>query len=675
MSGVDLRGLRRKQGQTPSLERCAVVECAGMDYPVHRGDTMALGLHDRYCAISLVEDDDAHMKVSLGCGEMGLSAHLQASKTGNTRFFTSNTHSSVVLQGFDQLRIEGLLCDVTLVAGDGDEAFPVHRAMMASSSDYFKAMFTGGMKEQDLMCIKLHGVNRIGLKKIIDFIYTAKLSLNMENLQDTLEAASFLQILPVLDFCKVFLISGVSLENCVEVGRIASAYNLAEVDKYVNNFILKNFPALLGTGEFVKLPVERLAFALSSNGLRRCSELELFKAACRWLRAEDGRMEHAARLMRNVRFPLMSPSELINHVQTVDFMRTDNACVNLLLEASNYQMMPYMQPVMQSERTAIRSDSAHLVTLGGVLRQQLVVSKELRLFDEKAHEWRALAPMDAPRYQHGIAVIGNFLYVVGGQSNYDTKGKTAVDTAFRYDPRYNRWMQVACLNEKRTFFHLSALKGHLYAVGGRNAAGELATVECYNPRTNEWTYVAKMNEPHYGHAGTVYGGYMYISGGITHDTFQKELMCFDPEADRWTQKAPMTTVRGLHCMCTVGDRLYVIGGNHFRGTSDYDDVLSCEYYSPALDVWTGIAAMLRGQSDVGVAVFDNKIYVVGGYSWNNRCMVEIVQKYDPDKDEWHKVFDLPESLGGIRACTLTVYPPDELALAGSPSRESPLSAP
>ncbi|KAK3508853.1 hypothetical protein QTP70_010517 [Hemibagrus guttatus] len=192
-----------------------------------------------------------------------------------------------------------------------------------------------------------------------------------------------------------------------------------------------------------------------------------------------------------------------------------------------------------------------------------------------------------------------------------------------------------------------------------------ATVECYNPRTNEWSYVAKMNEPHYGHAGTVYGGYMYISGGITHDTFQKELMCFDPEADRWTQKAPMTTVRGLHCMCTVGDRLYVIGGNHFRGTSDYDDVLSCEYYSPALDVWTGIAAMLRGQSDVGVAVFDNKIYVVGGYSWNNRCMVEIVQKYDPDKDEWHKVFDLPESLGGIRACTLTVYPPDELALAGT----------
>ncbi len=82
---------------------------------------------------------------------------------------------------------------------------------MSSLRHLFLSSFfpPGGMKEQDLMCIKLHGVNRIGLKKIIDFIYTAKLSLNMENLQDTLEAASFLQILPVLDFCKVFLISGV----------------------------------------------------------------------------------------------------------------------------------------------------------------------------------------------------------------------------------------------------------------------------------------------------------------------------------------------------------------------------------------------------------------------------------------------------------------------------------
>ena len=71
------------------------------------------------------------------------------------------------------------------------------------------------------------------------------------------------------------------------------------------------------------------------------------------------------------------------------------------------------------------------------------------------------------------------------QSNYDTKGKTAVDTVFRYDPRTNGWMEMASLNEKRTFFHLSAIGAHLYAVGGRNSAGELATVEKYHPKENQ----------------------------------------------------------------------------------------------------------------------------------------------------------------------------------------------
>lgn len=120
----------------------------------------------------------------------------------------------------------------------------------------------------------------------------------------------------------------------------------------------------------------------------------------------------------------------------------------------------------------------------------------------------------------------------------------------------------------------------------------------------------------------------------------------------------MTELRGLHCMCTVGDRLYVMGGNHFRGSSDYDDVLGCEYYSPDADQWTVVAPMPKGQSDVGVTVFNGQIYVVGGYSWNSRCMVDIVQRYDPEQDVWDRVFNVLEPLGGIRACTMTVHLPE-----------------
>ncbi|KAG7467236.1 hypothetical protein MATL_G00151250 [Megalops atlanticus] len=599
---------------------------------------------------------------------------VQAPKPSN-RLFNSTEHGSAILQGFECFRSDEALCDVTLVPGDSDEAFPVHRVIMASSSDYFKAMFTGGMKEQELKVIKLHGVSETGLRNIIEFIYTSRVTLSLASLQDTLEAASFLQVLPVLGFCKELLSSEVTIDNCVEVGRIASDLLLEEVQTYVNEFVCQNFAQLVKSKTYLQLSESSMAHALARNSLKGFTEMELFRVARAWLEHDPAaRRPHTYTLMKCVRFPLMSPAELLQISQEDDGMlRGDTACVNLLLEASNYQMMPFLQPALQTERTQIRSSSTHLLALGGVMRQQLVVSRELRLYDEEARAWKALQPMDVPRYQHGVALVGNFLYIVGGQSNYDTKGKTAVDSVYCYDPRFDRWLQVASLNEKRTFFHLSALKGKLYAVGGRNSSGEIDTVECYNFSKNEWTFMSPMTEPHYGHAGTVHGDLMYVSGGITRDTFQKELSCYDPDTDTWSRRADMTTLRGLHCMCTVGDRLYVMGGNHFHGANDYDDVLSCEYYSPDTDQWTAVAPMPRGQSDVGVAVFQGKIYVVGGYSWNSRCMVDIVQRYDPERDEWEKVFNVLEPLGGIRACTMTVHPPE--SSVETQTQECPLSSP
>uniref|UniRef100_A0A3Q3XMU9 BTB domain-containing protein n=1 Tax=Mola mola TaxID=94237 RepID=A0A3Q3XMU9_MOLML len=553
------------------------------------------------------------------------------------------------------------LCDVVLVPGDSKKMFFVHRVIMASSSDYFKAMFTGGMKEQEMREIKLHGVTTLGLKNIIDFIYTSEVTLDMVNLQDTLEAANFLQVMPVLRFCNQLLsseVSGITIDNCVEVERIA-------IDLLLEDFVGENLSALVECGRYLQLSETTMANTLASNSLKDFSEMELYHIAKGWLDHDrPNRHSSVYALMRHVRFPLMSPSELIQISQEDQeggdsMMRCDTACMNLLLEASNYQMMPFMQPGLQTERTRIRSDATHILALGGVMRQQLVVSRELRLYDEKTGHWRALKPMQEPRYQHGVALLGGFLFIVGGQSTYDTKGKTAIDSAYRYDPRFNKWLQLTSLNEKRTFFHLSALMGKLFAVGGRNASGEIDTVECYNLKKNEWTFVTNMVEPHYGHAGTVHGELMYISGGINRDTFQKELWCYDPAADTWSRRADMKEFRGLHCMCTVADRLYVMGGNHFRGSSDYDDVMSCEYYSPDTDQWTVVSPMQRGQSDVGVTVFEGQVYVVGGYSWNSRCMVDIVQRYDPERDMWDRVFNVLEPLGGIRACTMTVHVPEE----------------
>ena len=42
-------------------------------------------------------------------------------------------------------------------------------------------------------------------------------------------------------------------------------------------------------------------------------------------------------------------------------------------------------------------------------------------------------------------------------------------------------------------------------------------------------------------------------------------------------------------------------------------MLECEYYLPRTDQWVKVAPMLTGQSDVGIAVYNDRIYVTGGY--------------------------------------------------------------
>lgn len=47
-----------------------------------------------------------------------------------------------------------------------------------------------------------------------------------------------------------------------------------------------------------------------------CSELQLFNIAKRWLKYDyENRRQYAARIMENIRFPLIAPHDLIQHVQ------------------------------------------------------------------------------------------------------------------------------------------------------------------------------------------------------------------------------------------------------------------------------------------------------------------------------------------------------------------------
>ncbi|XP_029469594.1 kelch-like protein 26 isoform X2 [Rhinatrema bivittatum] len=521
-----------------------------------------------------------------------------------------------------------------------------------------RAMFTGGMREATQDMIELRGISAKGLKHIIDFAYSAEVTLDLDCIQDVLGAAVFLQMEPVVELCEEFLKSAMSVETCLNIGHMATTFSLASLKESVDAFTFRHFLQISEEEDFLHLPLERLVFFLQSNKLQNCSEINLFHAAIRWLQHDPSRRPTASQVLCHVRFPLMKSSELVDSVQTVGIMVEDVACRQYLLEAFNYQILPFRQHEMQSARTAIRSDILSVITFGGTPytdNDRTVSAKVYHLPDADARQFKELTAMEVGCSHACVALLDNFVYVVGGQHLQYRSGEGAMDVCFRYDPHLNRWLRIQAMQESRIQFQLNVLQGALYATGGRNRSGSLASVERYCPRKNEWGYVCSLKRRTWGHAGAVLGRRLYISGGYGVSVEDKRaLHCYDPVEDQWDFRSPMNEPRVLHAMVGANSRVYVLGGRMDHVDRCFD-VLAVECYVPETDLWTALSPMRVGQSEAGCCLLQKKIYVVGGYNWHLNNVTSIVQVYNTESDEWERDLHFPESFAGI-ACAPVILP-------------------
>ncbi|KAI6071358.1 Kelch-like protein 32 isoform X5 [Aix galericulata] len=315
------------------------------------------------------------------------------------RLCQSSSHNDAVLAALNQQRSDGILCDITLIAEE--QKFHAHKAVLAACSDYFRAMFSLCMVESEADEILLEpGV-----------------------IQDVLAAGSHLQLLELLSLCSHYLIQ----VHC----------------RFTTYVIGDTFAR--------KIPTE--------------SHL-----AVRWLE-HNCRYQYMDELLQYVRFGLMDVDTLHTVALSHPLVQASETATALVNEALAYHQSIYAQPVWQTRRTKPRFQSDTLYIIGGKKREVCKV-KELRYFNpvdqENVHiagiaNWSELAPMPVGRSHHCVAVMGDFLFVAGGEAEHSTGRTCAVRTACRYDPRTNSWAEIAPMKNCREHFVLGAVDEYLYA--------------------------------------------------------------------------------------------------------------------------------------------------------------------------------------------------------------------
>jgi hypothetical protein len=120
--------------------------------------------------------------------------------------------------------------------------------------------------------------------------------------------------------------------------------------------------------------------------------------------------------------------------------------------------------------------------------------------------------------------------------------------------------------------------------------------------------------------------------------------------DMWVTREPMQQAREGLGVAVVDGRIYAIGG-YARGLpSGYRHLGTNEEYDPATDMWTYRAPMPTPRSRFGIAVVDNKIYCIGGWTDDNETAVNEV--YDPQTDTWENRTSIPTPRADMTANTV-----------------------
>jgi N-acetylneuraminic acid mutarotase len=270
----------------------------------------------------------------------------------------------------------------------------------------------------------------------------------------------------------------------------------------------------------------------------------------------------------------------------------------------------------------------------------------------KGGKWEKKADIPTPRIEFATAAVGGLIYAFGGWD-----GKGALASVEVYNPATDKWEKRGDMPIPIRWHGSALIDGKVYLFSGRTVVDRrgkkieksLKTTYVYDPAADAWEEKGEAPVARSRMGTALLGGKVYLAGGITNVGGGGQLLeAYDPATNTWEARAQLIEPRWAPTAAAVNGKLYAIGG--FRKEETWHN--SIEEYDPAANVWTKKADMPTPRRELSPTspVVNGKIYVIGGD--NNNALSRDVEAYDPATDTWEqlsKMRTLRQSL-----CTIAV---------------------
>jgi len=118
---------------------------------------------------------------------------------------------------------------------------------------------------------------------------------------------------------------------------------------------------------------------------------------------------------------------------------------------------------------------------------------------------------------------------------------------------------------------------------------------------------------------------------------------YDPVADNWTAKKPMPTARQYFGIAVYQNKIYTIGGSWWDSDEGRIQSNANEIYDPLTDTWEARESMPASRSDFEANMVNGKIYLMRGRTGDQKT-VALNEVYDPATDSWTTKEPMPYSV-------------------------------
>ncbi len=244
--------------------------------------------------------------------------------------------------------------------------------------------------------------------------------------------------------------------------------------------------------------------------------------------------------------------------------------------------------------------------VAGGFRQFFPDVNEFWRYQPLTNTWTQLADLPDPR-DNGIAVgfDGKF-YHFGGMAT-STISAFRRDDTWEYDPVTNQWRVLTPMPGERSDGGAIVIGEHIYVAGGNISN----TIFQYSPAEDQWEVIPIVDGFVREDAAVVaYQGEIWIiGGGIFSQT--NTVTIFDP-VTRTTRPGPSTNLeRAKGVSAVIGGQLILAVG---ADTVFPETILNfTEVYDPETDSWQLITApLVQGVANAGGLVFEDRLFVLLG---------------------------------------------------------------